>query len=180
MKKNNDSLASVPIYEQTNKQQNLNRPTVDGTCEYFLKDTALKEGAERLIAVCRELGAEPKWISKNKFDARKLAVFRFEGPDDYNVCVNIADNTYYEPSNFGRKFFSMPSDFVSGYIENERTHCSDCTRGCDIVVHCEHGQKEYALCPKFNVYINSTNKEVEMLVRIMRVRADDFNLKKSK
>jgi len=160
-----DPLGVLPIYEQTNKQQRLNRPTVDGTCEYFLQDQTLRKGAQRLINLCRELGAEPKWISKNKFIARKLLGFRFEGTNDYNVCVDLAENAYHKPHKFAEKFATMPDDFVAAYIATEKTHCVSCKKDCDGVVN----QGQVKLCARFNVYVNPTDSEVELIARIMRI-----------
>jgi len=172
--------AAVSIYEQTNKQQRENKPTVDGACEYFMKDKELREGAERLIKVCRELGAEIKWLSKNKFAAKHLASFRFEGMDDYNICVSLAENIYHQPENFGQKFFIMPEDFISNYLGIEKTHCKSCSKSCSVVVQLENCGKTYNLCPKFDVYINPTPKEIELIEKIIRARKADVDLKKQK
>jgi hypothetical protein len=161
-----DPLAVLPIYEQTNKQQNLNRPTVEGTCAYFLQNPTLRKGAERLINLCRELGAEPKWISKNKFIARKLIGFRFEGVDNYNVCISLEENAYYEPQNFSSRFFTMPDEFITSYTKSEKTHCKHCKKDCDCAVISPHA--EVKLCPRFNVYENPTDNEIEIITQIMR------------
>jgi len=161
-----DPLGVLPIYEQTNKQQRLNRPTVDGTCEYFLQDPALRKGAQRLIELCREMGVEPKWISKNKFDARKLLGFRFEGTDDYSVNIGLGENTYHEPHNFAEKFFTMPDDFVAAYIAIEKTHCVSCKKDCAVSVN--NGQVK--LCPRGVLYVNPTETEVELIAQIMRTK----------
>ena len=160
-----DPLAILPIYEQTNKQQNLNRPTIDGTCAYFLQNPMLRKGAERIINLCRELGVEPKWISKNKFIARKLIGFRFEGMDDYNVCISLAENTYHEPHKFTEIFSTMPANFVTAYTAIKKTHCNQCRNDCDCVINTDYEQVK--LCPRFNVYENPTDNEVEVITQIM-------------
>jgi len=151
-----DLLAILPIYEQTNKQQNLNRPTVDGTCVYFLQNPTLRKGAERVINLCRELGKEPKWISKNKFIARNIIGFRFEGVDNYNVCISLEGLT--------EKFSAMPTEFITAYLATEKTHCKHCRKECDVIINYEQDK----LCPRFHVYENPTDNEVEVITQIMR------------
>jgi len=48
--KSNDPLAVLPIYEQTNKQQRLSRPTVDGACEYFCKTKPCEKARSGLLS----------------------------------------------------------------------------------------------------------------------------------
>jgi len=101
---------------------------------------------------------------QNKFIARKLLGFRFEGTDNYNVCIDFAEGAYHEPHKFAEKFSSMPDDFVDAYVATEKTHCVSCKNGCNDVVN--HGQVK--LCPRFNAYVNPTDSEVELIARIMR------------
>ena|GEM_PF-1920307 len=180
--KNKDELS---IYEQTNKKQQLVKPSIEGAIDYFLEDAKLKKSMNHLLEFMRNLDLEPVWRSKNKYVCRYKAQdavsFRIEGKNDFNICISALGwrETKENFANFINLLTNEKIQKLVTVYEHLCDHCS--TQPCDVSLRLDRKNKEYLLCSKKS-YIceNPTAKQLSTIEWLIKLGMEYIDFKKQK
>jgi hypothetical protein len=175
----------IPVYEQTNKEQRLIKPPIDGCCDYFIKDSTLKQAVTRLLEFSRGLGMEPVWVSKNKYICRhkKMDVisYRIEGENDFNISMS-AFGWRENGEDFGGFISSLSDDNRKKFIDIKEFHCGSCRDECAFLVKTEISGEGYRLCPRsgYRAENPATPEQLELVEWFIGMGRDYINFKTTK
>jgi len=177
---------TISIFEQTNRQQNLIRPPIEDCVKYFIKNDIQKAVMEKLIKMVRQMGMEPRWKSKNRYDCayktnKEMVIFRIEGENDF--VVSIAAFSWRERTmDFFDFVHSLPDDKKHRIITINELLCSKCDDNtCGICVKLELQGKEHMLCSKKSYVCESPeDKHLETIEWLINLGMDYIDFKISK
>lgn len=181
--KNKANKGEMSVYEQTNKEQRLVKPPIEGAIDYFLADVKLKKSMCQLLEFLRSLELEPVWKSKNKYVCRYKALdavsFRIEGKNDFNVCVSAIG--WEKKDDFQAFTYSLPAETKHKFVNLKEFHCSACSEICEKGVKFENMDRDYLLCSsKTYVCENPTAEQVEVIKWLISLGMAYIEFKKQK
>lgn len=176
--------AETSVYELTNKEQRLVKPSIEGAIDYFLEDEKLKKSMNQLLEFMHHLNLEPVWRSKNKYVCRCKAMdlisFRIEGKNDFNIAIsafgwreNIAD--------FQTFLHALPSKMKQKFVNIKAFHCRACSETCTKGVKFDHLNHDYLLCSS-QTYIceNPTTEQLMDIKWLVNLSIAYIEFKKQK
>ena len=167
----------IPIYEQSTKNQKMNKPQIENVCDYFLTDSTLKEGMANLIKFSRESKLKPYWFCKNGYklqcQSKKVAAFSINGKDNVILTVVLANKEDLE-----RVILEQPEDYLAELLERKLTHCgcsAERAASCENGVGFEVSGKKYGAC-SWHTYIcqNPTAEQFKMIKRFIEIRSNNI------
>ena len=184
--KSDDARGELSIFEQTNKEQALEKPPIEAVRDHFLIDEESNANMTRLIEFLRNSGVELKWKAKNKYVFRhnkaELIYFRIEGLNDFNISLRAIN--YENKDDYQDFTFSLPADKKQKFVSIDEFHCHECNEVCDKRVAYDMPDKQYVLCSsKTYVCENPPQEkldEIEWLISIGKEYIDFKNAKKKK
>ena len=176
-KTNND----VPIFLQGTKAQKENKPLIEDTCDFFLKDKTLREGMARMLEFSHEIRMKPSWMAANWYQCRYkgkcVVTYNIAKENFLRVTIHLA-----EKDDLKRIMLAQKDDVIAEFFDRKTTHCSSCSPSTCVYggASMEINGENHYYCSRFNYICNNpTQRQFKIMELFIELRRNYIDAKKA-